>query len=113
MRRLSEQSFVFAAELGWAFVAHFQAGACGVFVSCEHQPLRFVQAQPFLKLERTQRSDLTRRSRFAGQHAAIYLGLVGEFGASQEIGRYMKRIANNCGIARGGLRQQLKKPEPL
>ena len=41
-RRLSEKTFIFTAELMWAFIANGQTGGIGVHVFCDHEPLRLL-----------------------------------------------------------------------
>ena len=51
-RRLVKKTAVLAAEVGGALIADFERRGRCIEMLREHQPPRFVQAQPFLVLQR-------------------------------------------------------------
>ena len=58
--RGTEQAAVLAAELRGTLVADHERRARGVVSLIQHQPPRFVQAQPLLVLKGAHRSQLTK-----------------------------------------------------
>jgi hypothetical protein len=50
-RRLPELPLVFPAQLRRAVITHRKGHRFRAFIFCQHEPLRLIQTQPFLKLE--------------------------------------------------------------
>ena len=58
VRRFAKQPFILPAELRRALIADSQASAGGILAFREHEALGFVQAQPFVELQRAERRHL-------------------------------------------------------